>query len=80
MFTLDSFGPVPSSLRGAFLAVGNFDGVHRGHARLIARLRARAMAAAAPAVALTFDPPPAAVLRPDSAPRPLSWTDARSSC
>ena len=74
MFTLDSFDSVPTSLRGAFLAVGNFDGVHRGHARLIARLRARARAANAPAVALTFDPPPAALLRPDSAPKPLSWT------
>ena len=74
MFTLDTFAPVPPEFRGAFLAVGNFDGVHRGHARLIARLRARATAADAPAIALTFDPPPAALLRPDSAPRPLSWT------
>jgi riboflavin kinase/FMN adenylyltransferase len=74
VITLDSFAPVPESLRGAYLAVGNFDGVHRGHARLIARLRERAVKVGAPAVALTFDPPPAQLLRPDSSPKPLSWT------
>lgn len=77
MFTLDSFDSVPAPLRGAFLAVGNFDGVHRGHAHLIARLRARASDADAPAVALTFDPPPASLLRPDSAPKPLSWIERK---
>src|SRR5262249_56228223 len=70
----DSFEAVPPSARGAYLAVGNFDGVHRGHARLIAELRARADAAGAPALALTFDPQPAALLRPESAPVPLTWT------
>ena len=71
---LDNFAPVSESLRGAYLAVGNFDGVHRGHARLIARLRDRAKQANVPAVALTFDPPPTQLLRPDTAPKPLSWT------
>jgi riboflavin kinase/FMN adenylyltransferase len=74
VFPLDSFEPVPAAWRGAFLAVGNFDGVHRGHARLIGRLRDRAHAAGAPAVALTFDPHPAALLRPQAAPVPLTWT------
>ncbi len=73
MITLDSFAPIPESLRGAYLAVGNFDGVHRGHARLIERLRHRAQLVNAPAIALTFDPPPAQLLRPDSSPKPLSW-------
>ncbi len=75
MIKIESFGPVPETVRGAFLAVGNFDGVHRGHAQLISRLRARADLAGAPAVALTFDPPPAVVLRPDAAPVPLTWTE-----
>jgi riboflavin kinase/FMN adenylyltransferase len=76
VITLDSFDAagVPARARGAFLAVGNFDGVHLGHSHLIARLRANADAAGAPALALTFDPHPIAVLRPDSAPPPLVWT------
>ncbi len=74
---LEHFGPVPDWARGAYLAVGNFDGVHRGHAHLIDRLRARAHRANAPAIALTFDPSPAAVLRPDKAPIPLSWTERK---
>ncbi|MBX6316094.1 MAG: FAD synthetase family protein, partial [Isosphaeraceae bacterium] len=77
MITLDSFAPVPEPLRGAFLAVGNFDGVHRGHAHLIARLRARADAVGAPALALTFDPQPVALLRPEKAPVPLTWTERK---
>lgn len=74
LFTIENFNDFPAALRGAFLAVGNFDGVHLGHARLVGRLRALADAAGAPAVALTFDPHPAALLRPDRAPVPLSWT------
>ncbi len=74
---LSEFAEVPARARGAYVAVGNFDGVHRGHARLLARLRARAEAAGAPAVALTFDPPPVALLRPEAAPAPLTWIDRR---
>jgi len=51
-------------LNGA-VAVGNFDVVHRGHAALIAELRARAHAVNGPAVAVTFDPHPIALLAPD---------------
>jgi riboflavin kinase/FMN adenylyltransferase len=46
------------------VAVGNFDGVHRGHAALLAALRAQARAIAGPAVAVTFDPHPLKLLRP----------------
>ncbi len=77
MITLETFDDVPSRVRGAFLAVGNFDGVHRGHARLIGRLRVLADEAGAPAVALTFDPHPVALLRPESAPVPLVWTERK---
>jgi riboflavin kinase/FMN adenylyltransferase len=77
VITFDDGTPVPESYRGGFLAVGNFDGVHLGHARLIARLRANADAADAPAIALTFDPHPVALLRPDRAPAPLVWTDRK---
>jgi riboflavin kinase/FMN adenylyltransferase len=75
VITLETFDDVPARLRGAYLAVGNFDGVHRGHSRLIGRLRALADEAGAPAVALTFDPHPVAVLRPEMAPVPLAWTE-----
>jgi len=74
VITLETFDDLPARLAGAFLAIGNFDGVHWGHAPLIARLRARADEADAPAVALTFDPHPVALLRPEATPVPLVWT------
>jgi riboflavin kinase/FMN adenylyltransferase len=75
VITLDSLSEVPQRLHGAFLTVGNFDGVHVGHADLLARLRARAEAAGAPSIALTFDPHPVALLHPEKAPVPLVWPD-----
>lgn len=79
MITFDEFSTVPDAFRGGFLAVGNFDGVHLGHSRLIARLRANADRVGAPAVALTFDPHPVALLRPEQAPAPLVWTARKAS-
>ncbi len=76
---LQDFSDVPWKFRGAFVAVGNFDGVHRGHAHLLRRLRSRADSAGVPAIALTFDPPPATFLRPETAPSPLTWIDRRVS-
>jgi riboflavin kinase/FMN adenylyltransferase len=55
----------PASCRGGAVAVGNFDGAHQGHAALVRELARLARAAGGPAVALTFDPHPLAVLRPD---------------
>jgi riboflavin kinase / FMN adenylyltransferase len=77
VITLENFDIVPAKARGAFVAIGNFDGVHQGHAHLLDRLKARARLAGVPALALTFDPPPVAVLRPDAAPAPLTWLDRR---
>jgi riboflavin kinase/FMN adenylyltransferase len=65
----------PARFRGAFVTVGNFDGVHRGHQRLLGRLRDRADAARVPALALTFDPHPVALLRPDEVPVSLVWPE-----
>src|SRR5690348_10236423 len=76
---LENFAEVAPRLRGAYLAVGNFDGVHRGHTLLLSRLRARADAAGVPAVALTFDPHPALLLHPEKAPAPLLWTDRKAT-
>jgi len=54
------------------VAVGNFDGVHRGHQALVAAAVAGARAKGGAAVLLTFDPHPARVLRPAAAPRALT--------
>jgi len=77
VITLENFAEVPSRFRGAYLAVGNFDGVHRGHQQLISQLRARADASGVEALALTFDPHPVALLRPEQAPAPLVWTERK---
>lgn len=60
------------------MAVGNFDGVHTGHAAIVAALRATAQRLDVPAVALTFDPHPASVLRPEAAPVPLTTPERRA--
>lgn len=60
--------PVAQLPRGAIATIGNFDGVHRGHQRILRRVVERARAVGRPAVAITFEPHPLAVLRPDQAP------------
>lgn len=55
------------------LALGNFDGLHRGHMKIIDRVRQRAGERAGTPAAMTFDPHPSRVLRPDKAP-PLLMT------
>ena len=54
--------------RGGVATIGNFDGVHLGHRRILETVVARARAAGRPSVAITFEPHPLAVLRPDHAP------------
>ena len=59
--------------RKPIAALGNFDGLHRGHMRLIEQVRRRAGERGGTAVAMIFDPHPPRVLRPDKAP-PLLMT------
>lgn len=61
------------------VTVGNFDGVHLGHAAIVRRLIAASRRIDAPAVAFTFDPHPAAVVRPDHAPVPLTTPARRAT-
>lgn len=68
----------PEQLRGGAVAIGNFDGVHRGHAKIVERLIARARVLGGPAVVFTFDPHPVRLLRPAQAPPPLTWTERKA--
>jgi riboflavin kinase/FMN adenylyltransferase len=61
---------LPSSLRGGVVALGNFDGVHRGHQQVIAELLR--IAAGRPAVVVSFYPHPVKVLKGTSEPKALS--------
>lgn len=69
-FTLPWADPPPAAVTGGAITFGNFDGVHRGHRDLVAAARRWADRIGGPAVAVTFDPPPFRVLRPDTPVRP----------
>lgn len=58
------------------LALGNFDGVHRGHRKILERVKRVASERGATPVVMTFDPHPPRVVRPDKAP-PLLMTKAQ---
>src|SRR5690242_20786508 len=58
-------GADPGALRGAVVAMGNFDGVHRGHRAVIGAALERARGLGKPAAALTFEPHPRAFFHPD---------------
>ncbi len=57
---------VPADFGPALVSVGNFDGVHRAHARVLGEIAARAHADGVKAVAVTFEPHPVRILRPES--------------
>jgi riboflavin kinase / FMN adenylyltransferase len=68
--------PRPSRWSQPVLALGNFDGVHRGHRKILDRLKRVAGERSATSVVMTFDPHPPRVVRPDKAP-PLLMTKAQ---
>lgn len=68
MFVLDQDGLLPPEFRAGAAAIGNFDGVHRGHQAVIGKARDWARAHAAPTLVVTFDPHPAQFFQPDRAP------------
>ena len=63
--------------RGSVIAIGNFDGIHLGHQRLLEYCIALAKESGAVATALTFEPPPLKVLRPEVAPPRISTNEQR---
>ena len=70
---------VPVTARRGSIAIGNFDGVHRGHAEMLKHLKEMATATASHAVAVTFDPHPIAILRPEFTPPVLTTIEERIS-
>lgn len=58
--------PLPQELKGGVVAIGNFDGVHRGHRSVLDRALAIAQERGVPALVLTFEPHPRTVFRPEN--------------
>jgi riboflavin kinase/FMN adenylyltransferase len=63
--------------RGSVIAIGNFDGIHLGHQRLLQHCIGLGKESGAVATALTFEPLPQKVLRPESAPPRISTNEQR---
>ena len=73
---------VPADFGSTFVSVGNFDGVHRAHAKVLAEIVSRARASGGKAVAVTFEPHPGRILKPESGlklltplPEKLRWLE-----
>jgi riboflavin kinase / FMN adenylyltransferase len=73
-----SLDDVPGDLGRTAVVIGNFDGVHLGHRRVLARARSLADERDLTLVAVTFDPHPMAVLRPEHAPSTLTSMAVRA--
>ncbi|MEM7049698.1 MAG: bifunctional riboflavin kinase/FAD synthetase [Acidobacteriota bacterium] len=63
---------------GGVAAIGNFDGVHRGHQALLERVTARTRGTSRPALVVTFEPHPLSVLRPERALQRLTSRDQKA--
>ena len=74
---LDARAPMPDSLRGAIIALGNFDGFHRGHQTVAGEAIAWARAEGRPAIIATFDPHPVRYFAPAAPPFRLTTLDQR---
>jgi riboflavin kinase / FMN adenylyltransferase len=74
----DDWRAVPAEWKGGAVALGNFDGVHRGHQALLATAKERAASLGAPALALTFEPHPRGFFVPDTGPFRLTLPSAKT--
>ena len=77
MERLDGGSAVPERLRGGIVALGNFDGFHKGHQAVVGRAVSRARAEGRPALVATFDPHPVRHFKPDLPPFRLTTLDQR---
>jgi riboflavin kinase/FMN adenylyltransferase len=77
MQRLDGSSTVPDALRGGIVALGNFDGFHKGHQAVVGRAVSRAHAEGRPALVATFDPHPVRFFKPDLPPFRLTTLDQR---
>ena len=77
MERLDGGSAVPERLRGGIVALGNFDGFHKGHQAVVARAVARGRAEERPVLVATFDPHPVRYFKPDVPPFRLTTLDQR---
>lgn len=78
MQILDASFPLPASLRGGIIALGNFDGFHAGHQAVAATTMAQAKTLGAPLLIATFDPHPIRHFKPDTAPFRLTTLAQRA--
>ena len=74
---LDSRETVPDPLRGAIIALGNFDGFHLGHQAVVRAAVEWARGDGRPVIVATFDPHPVRFFRPDTPPFRLTTLDQR---
>ena len=74
---LDHREPLPQSLRGAIIALGNFDGFHLGHQAVAREAIDWARAEGRPSIIATFDPHPVRHFRPDAPPFRLTTLEQR---
>ena len=72
MRVISDWTEFPAGLRGGVLCVGNFDGVHIGHARMLATGREEAVRRGVPFTIMTFDPHPRVLLKPGVVRQPLT--------
>ncbi|MBM3994634.1 MAG: riboflavin biosynthesis protein RibF [Planctomycetes bacterium] len=79
IFTYALGAAIPDALRGGVLTIGNFDGVHLGHQALLAEACGQAKTLQCSAIACTFDPSPAQLLRPDRLQPPLTTLADRAA-
>ena len=69
--------PIPDALRGAIIALGNFDGFHFGHQAVVGRAVQRGAHERRPVIVATFDPHPVRHFKPDTPPFRLTTLDQR---
>ncbi len=82
MDSFHSIDDVPAAYGPAYVSVGNFDGVHRAHAHVLSEIVAQAHANGGKAVAVTFEPHPTRILKPEAGlklltptPEKLRWLE-----